>query len=221
METLTQELPSEYFIRKRELIKLVYNYTDGEIINEIMNGAPTYWTTVLTPHLYHEVEDFQIAIKFHEDNLMRMDSRTVRFDSNPAQRENYFPTKPFQNFRNARTNLVGWSKNASTPEFPKDDTNKHAELIQVLVEAQSPRTIPLSATAKSKVDISYNPSLGLINVEVRASSLGNAALRMVVEQTPEHANTAREWIHGRRDSKCARYVDNPSGAPCIASDKGA
>lgn len=103
----------------------------------------------------------------------------------------------------------------------REQIDKHAELIQVLVEAQSPRSIPLSATAKSKVDISYNPSLGLINVEVRASSLGNAALRMVVEQTPEHANTAREWIHGRRDSKCARYVDNPSGAPCIASDKGA
>lgn len=119
----TRESPSEYFIRKKELLEFVYDYTDGEIINEIMNGAPTYWTTILTPHLYNNIEEFQIAIKFHEDNLVRMDSRNVRFDNSPIQQESYPQGKQFQNFRNARTNLVGWSKNTATPEYPKDDTN--------------------------------------------------------------------------------------------------
>lgn len=118
-----RESPSEYFIRKRELIEMVYDYTDGEIINEIMNGAPSYWSTVLTPHLYNDAEEFQIAIKFHEDNLTRMDSRAVRFDPNTTGRDNFFQPKQFTNFRNARTNLVGWSKNSTTPEFPKDDSN--------------------------------------------------------------------------------------------------
>ena len=39
-----QELPSEYFIRKLELLQFIYNYTDNELINEIMEGAHLYWT---------------------------------------------------------------------------------------------------------------------------------------------------------------------------------
>ena len=36
-----QELPSEYLICKMELLQFVYNYTDNELINEIMEGAPS------------------------------------------------------------------------------------------------------------------------------------------------------------------------------------
>ena len=39
-----QELPSEYVIRKLELLQFIYNYTDNELINEIMEGAHLYWT---------------------------------------------------------------------------------------------------------------------------------------------------------------------------------
>lgn len=37
-----RENPSEYIIRKLELLQFVYNYTDRELINEIMEGAPSY-----------------------------------------------------------------------------------------------------------------------------------------------------------------------------------
>lgn len=66
-----KELPSEYVICKLELLQFVYNYTDSEMINEIMEGAPSYWTPVVTPHLYQTLEQFQLAVKFHEDSLMR------------------------------------------------------------------------------------------------------------------------------------------------------
>lgn len=46
-----RETPSEYVIRKLELLQFVYNYTDRELINEIMEGAPSYWSPIITPHL--------------------------------------------------------------------------------------------------------------------------------------------------------------------------
>ncbi|KAF9470756.1 hypothetical protein BDN70DRAFT_769941, partial [Pholiota conissans] len=69
-----RETPSEYYIRKLELLEMVYNYNAAELINEIMSGAPSQWISILTPHLYETLEDFQIAIKFHEDTLIRMSS---------------------------------------------------------------------------------------------------------------------------------------------------
>ncbi|KAI0363078.1 hypothetical protein BV20DRAFT_959031, partial [Pilatotrama ljubarskyi] len=49
-----RELPSQYFIRKRELLELAYegHYSQGEPITEIMSGAPRVWHMILTPRLY-------------------------------------------------------------------------------------------------------------------------------------------------------------------------
>ena len=45
------ELPSEYFIRKKVLLNHLWNMGDDEIMTEILNGAPSGWRVVLTPHL--------------------------------------------------------------------------------------------------------------------------------------------------------------------------
>ena len=45
----SHELPSEYYIRKVELLTLVYNMSDSELILEIMNGAPPSWVNILNP----------------------------------------------------------------------------------------------------------------------------------------------------------------------------
>ncbi|TFK33910.1 hypothetical protein BDQ12DRAFT_765496 [Crucibulum laeve] len=124
----TNETPSEYYIRKNDLLEFVYDYMDVEMINEIMNGAPSYWASILTPHLHLTLRDFQLAIKYHEDNLMRLDPYRTQFnapkyDSSLPSRENPNSRNPFNQYRNAKTNLVGWSKSTSTPQFPKDDTN--------------------------------------------------------------------------------------------------
>ncbi|KLO04835.1 hypothetical protein SCHPADRAFT_789445, partial [Schizopora paradoxa] len=65
------EKPSEYYIRKTQLLCLVFNLTDSEIIMEIMNTAPPSWTSILTTHLYTSVVEFQTAMKFHEDSLIK------------------------------------------------------------------------------------------------------------------------------------------------------
>ncbi|KIJ30040.1 hypothetical protein M422DRAFT_53926 [Sphaerobolus stellatus SS14] len=43
------ETPSDYYIRKSELMRLVGKPTDSEIILEVMAGAPEFWTTILDP----------------------------------------------------------------------------------------------------------------------------------------------------------------------------
>ncbi|KAF6757112.1 hypothetical protein DFP72DRAFT_846026 [Ephemerocybe angulata] len=69
-----RETPSKYSIRKSELLQLVYNYNDRELIHEVMNGAPSIWVTVLSPHMYFTIEDFQTAVKYHEDTLMQVEA---------------------------------------------------------------------------------------------------------------------------------------------------
>ncbi|KAJ7337388.1 hypothetical protein DFH08DRAFT_1082674 [Mycena albidolilacea] len=66
----TREKPSEYFIRKRELLSSVYSFEDTAIISEVMNGAPGSWCTVLDTQKYDNIVDFHGAIVFHEDTLM-------------------------------------------------------------------------------------------------------------------------------------------------------
>ena len=120
-----RELPSEYVIHKLELLQFIYNYTDNELINEIMEGAPSYWTPIVTPHLYQSLEQFQLAVKFHEDSLMRASNDILSPTRNLYYAKDTQPKSPFNPFRNQRanTNLVGWTQAASKPSFPKDDLN--------------------------------------------------------------------------------------------------
>ncbi|KAL1936884.1 hypothetical protein VTO73DRAFT_5129 [Trametes versicolor] len=68
-----RELPSQYFIRKRELLELAYENSEGELISDIMAGAPRVWNTILTPRLYRTTSELQQAIKLHEDDLLEME----------------------------------------------------------------------------------------------------------------------------------------------------
>ncbi|KAF9001109.1 hypothetical protein BDQ17DRAFT_1244769 [Cyathus striatus] len=116
------ETPSEYYIRKTELLKTGSDYSDRQLIDEVLSGAPLIWGTVLTPHIYYTAEEFQIAIKLQEKILLRYDATGQPFQFND------YSTQPRQNPRNpfnktqARTNLVGWSKSTANPQYPKDDS---------------------------------------------------------------------------------------------------
>ena len=120
-----RETPSEYVIRKLELLQFVYNYTDSELINEIMEGTPSYWTLVITPHLFQNLEQFQQSVKFHEDSLLKLGGGENLYSRQSGQ--NYSKENsnrsPYNPFRNACVNLVGWSKATENPQFPKDDSN--------------------------------------------------------------------------------------------------
>ncbi|TDL15377.1 hypothetical protein BD410DRAFT_732786, partial [Rickenella mellea] len=103
---------------------LVYDLTEVEIIMEVMEGAPTHWMTILTTQSYDTLEQFQKAIRYHEDILMALDPRKPREDKD---RDSGSPSKKKPFFRNkkrsaATARLVGWSPASSKPPFPKDDS---------------------------------------------------------------------------------------------------
>ncbi len=129
----SQEKPSEFYIRKSQLLSLVLDLTDSQIIMEVMNSAPSTWTSILTTHLYQSVVEFQTALKFHEDALIRSGYEPRRNDYNPSGfTRNTPPSQNRGNFRNqgssnsnpkVRTYAVGWTPILGKPPFPRDDSN--------------------------------------------------------------------------------------------------
>lgn len=80
-----------------------------------MEGAPSYWMPIVTPHLYQTLEQFQLAVKFHEDSLMKTGNKVI-----PSPKPQYYskdtpPKNSFNPFRSqqAHVNLVGWSQATS------------------------------------------------------------------------------------------------------------
>jgi hypothetical protein len=67
---------SEYIIRKLELIGLVYNYTDSETIQAIMEEVPDSWASILNPQYLKSIMEFQNAVKYHEETLAKLESPT-------------------------------------------------------------------------------------------------------------------------------------------------
>jgi hypothetical protein len=103
-----------------ELLEFTYEYNERELINKIVNGALSHWTTILTPHLYEYLDDFQITVNFHEDNLVALDTNR-NFFPNPNRDSTAWT--PYQNFHTSRVNSVRWSLGTINPQFPKDDSN--------------------------------------------------------------------------------------------------
>ncbi|THU99502.1 hypothetical protein K435DRAFT_586953, partial [Dendrothele bispora CBS 962.96] len=68
----TRETPSEYYIRKKELLDIAYDLEDSEIISGVMEGAPPEWSTILTTQSYGTAMQFQSAIRYHEDTLLSL-----------------------------------------------------------------------------------------------------------------------------------------------------
>jgi len=67
--THSSESPTAYYIRKSELLLLVYQMNDSESMMEIMNGAPTFWRTIIDPHRCRNLVEFASAIKYYEESL--------------------------------------------------------------------------------------------------------------------------------------------------------
>ncbi|KZP09594.1 hypothetical protein FIBSPDRAFT_660303, partial [Athelia psychrophila] len=65
-----RELPTQYVLRKLNLINMVYNYTQKEQIRIIMQEAPTAWTPIVQPQFCKTMVELQNAIAYHEENLV-------------------------------------------------------------------------------------------------------------------------------------------------------
>ena len=65
-----RERPSEYFMRKHQLLLVADDYDDTEIIIAIMEGAPKHWNTVIDTSVLTEPHQLLERIVYHEDSLM-------------------------------------------------------------------------------------------------------------------------------------------------------
>ena len=133
----SKETPSEYYIRKVELLSLVYNLAPSQIMVEVLDKAPLLWGTVLTPAKYATLAEFQTGIKYHEELLIKFGdqstdrkppyhSRTYRVDARPKNSKNpsrYKDKDRDKKFKSStRTYAVG-ATNPPKPQHPKDDAN--------------------------------------------------------------------------------------------------
>lgn len=119
----SRELPSAYVVRKLDLLRIVYDWSDTETIRQIMSEAPSSWSPILQPQFCNTIVEFQNAVKYHEDNLVHASNayNSNTQASSSTARPAFIPNR--NNFQRARTNLVGWSKDMPPPEYPKDDSN--------------------------------------------------------------------------------------------------
>jgi len=111
------ETPSDYFHRKLKMIRLLFTLTEPEIIMEIMNGAPRYWTTIIDTSRNITVQDLQDAIRYHEDQLL----------TNPRQEQNELEKriKALENtMHSSRTHVAETNFSKFQPKkFSQDKSN--------------------------------------------------------------------------------------------------
>src|ERR1700683_3048513 len=126
-------MPSEYVIRKMDLIRLVYDYTDSKIIWLIIKEAPYSWSSLLQPQFCKTVVQFQNTIKYHKSTLLTMMPPPTNL---ATQLPNWgFLNRRFQS-RKAHINMIGWTPSLEHPKCPKDNKNV------------SPRKTPESVNAR-------------------------------------------------------------------------
>ena len=63
-----------FVIRKLKLLQLVYDYSDSQLILEIMTAAPQYWHSIIKTDFCVYVDNFINAVKYNEDTLIDTDS---------------------------------------------------------------------------------------------------------------------------------------------------
>lgn len=91
------ELPTEFFIRKLDLLSSVYNFTEAQFMDEFLKKCPAPWFPVLNPIYFSDLKKFHAAIRYNEDHLERLvsysEARFRKQDSRFARKER---TKSYQ-----------------------------------------------------------------------------------------------------------------------------
>ena len=77
----SQESPSEFVIHKKDLVSLVYDYSDTELIKFITESVPGNWHAIVHTLSMKTFREFQNSVKYYEDTL----ARTSRPNSNGFQ----------------------------------------------------------------------------------------------------------------------------------------
>ncbi|TDL20741.1 hypothetical protein BD410DRAFT_725294, partial [Rickenella mellea] len=111
------ETASDYVNRKVGLLDLVYDYTDSELMIEVLKTAPESWSKLLDTQRFPTFHLFQDAVSWHEhiltggskDSLSDFDRRLKNLEAKAGPRAN--------------ANLVGTGPSFGKPKFPRDDSN--------------------------------------------------------------------------------------------------
>jgi hypothetical protein len=128
-----REKPTDYLYRKVELLDTVMDFTDSELIMEVMENAPAFWAQIIDTQRMRNLEDLQDAVKYHEERLEGggiSDSRLSELEKlvNSLVNQRGYQKPPKRFFKNessarAQTSLVGFHVSIKSPPFPKDDKN--------------------------------------------------------------------------------------------------
>ncbi|KAB5587628.1 hypothetical protein CTheo_8933 [Ceratobasidium theobromae] len=130
------ETPEDYVIRKMEALTLFNDWTDPELIFQIMNDAPSSWCAYIDTEDIRSWEEFLDKIYWHQQDLMsgalsnqpdisnlvhRMESALHKLErrSNKALvRSHKVEIKPPWKKKNKP---IGWHKDNPKPQFRKHD----------------------------------------------------------------------------------------------------
>ena len=127
-----QETPTDYFIRKLEVLHLVHDLTDPETIMEVMNGAPREWLPFVDTSRMTTVQDLQSTLKYHEETLIHIADhdierrlRALEHSSNkPYDLKIKEPSDGINSsgpLEDPTKQLVGAHESFMQPQFPKRD----------------------------------------------------------------------------------------------------
>ncbi|QRW24333.1 hypothetical protein RhiXN_10657 [Rhizoctonia solani] len=113
-----------------EALTIVSDWTDSELIFEIMNGAPKSWTTHIDTSRIVTWEDFLDKIAWHEEDLLGKDSshnsdiqrQLHQMQSTLKRLEGNRHSRPSARSHLAGSKPVGWHQNNPPPKYPKDDS---------------------------------------------------------------------------------------------------
>jgi hypothetical protein len=125
------ETPSQYIMRKKDLLDAAYSFTDPEAIEEVLRGAPQQWKTLLSTATLVTWMDFMFKVKEIEELLQ--DFKHSKSDSYKSSDFN----KAFETWRHERrekkkekkkarvhaVNTPSSGKKPHVPNYPPDDKN--------------------------------------------------------------------------------------------------
>ena len=69
-----RETPSEYIIRKMELLSLICSYSNTETIQAIMAEVPKTWASIIDPQYQKTFKEFPNLIKYREEFLEKLEA---------------------------------------------------------------------------------------------------------------------------------------------------
>jgi hypothetical protein len=67
----SSERPTDYYYRKLELLQTVHDWTEPQLVSEILDNAPDYWRTIIQTTNIQTLQQLSAALEHHEHTLIK------------------------------------------------------------------------------------------------------------------------------------------------------